>query len=205
MGVTIELNSSTGRREVSLKAVFLAERKVFITGSIDTAAADDIVMQLMWLQQESDDPISIVINSPGGEVTSGLAVYDTIQSITVPIYMYCVGIAASMASLLLAGGQHGRRYILPHSKVMIHEPYLSGGVGGSAGRIQSTAQELLKTQQTFHALMARHTGRIEAEIEKAADHDNFMTAEEAVAFGICDRIVPGPLWVPGADESGAAV
>lgn len=188
MEPTVVLNTSSGRSEVSLRGLNLSGRRIFLTGLIDAGMAERVIMELMWLQEASENPVTIYINSPGGEVNSGLAIYDALQDMKVPVNEVCTGLAASMASLLLAGGQKGRRFILPHSKVMIHEPYLSGGVGGSAGSVQNTAEEMLRTQKTFHEIMARHTGRTPEEIAAASDHDHFMSAEEAIEFGICDRI-----------------
>lgn len=165
-----------------------SDRKIFLFGEIDKDMLYSVTMQLMTLAREEGE-IDIYINSPGGEVNAGLAIYDQLQAVKSPVNIYCIGMAASMAAVLLAGGQKGRRFILPHSKVMIHEPLIDGGVGGSATSIQSTAESIMKTKELTNGLLAKHTGKKIEEINKATDHDNFMTAEEAVAFGLCDKVV----------------
>ena len=145
-------------------------------------------MQLLSLQADGNAEIDIYINSPGGEVNAGLAIYDMIRVCPAPINMYCIGLAASMGALLFSAGEKGRRYILPHSKVMIHEPLIPRGVGGSASSIKSTADSILKTRELLNGILARNTRKTVEEIDKATDHDNFMTAEEAISFGLCDTI-----------------
>lgn len=191
MSRTIAISSSSGTHEMSLDALHLKDRRIFLTGAINMEIANDVIMQLLWLQEESDDPIQIYINSPGGSVYAGLAIYDVLQTMEVDVDIYCVGMAMSMGSLLLAAGQPGHRYIYPHARVMVHAPYITGGVGGNADSIQNTANEMLNTQQTFVSIMAHHTGRTPEEIERAASYDHYMSAEEAVAFGICDQVYGG--------------
>lgn len=188
MGKSVVINSSSGTRELSLESVHLSERRVFLLGEITSQMANDVIMQLLWLQDEGDAPISMYINSPGGDVVSGLAIYDVMQTLEVPVYTYCLGNAVSMASLILTAGQQGQRYIYPHSRVMIHCPYIAGGVGGTAGNIQDAATRLLKTQTTITEIYAAHTGHTIDEVAEAIKYDHFMTAEEAVAFGLCDQI-----------------
>lgn len=189
MKPTIQLHTSSGRQEVSLQALHLGKRRLFLTGSIDDEMADVLIQELLYLAEESQDPIDIYINSPGGSVTSGLAIYDILQTIEAPVNLICIGMAASMAAVLLAGGQKGHRFLYPHSRVMIHAPYLSGGVGGSAGNIQNTATELLRTQRMVNEIVASHSGHTPEEVEKACEYDHYMSAEEAVAFGLCDEIL----------------
>ncbi len=184
----VERESANGIRPVSMVTTLFSDRKIFLFGDIDTDMLYSVTQQLMTLSQE-EGLIKVYINSLGGEVNAGLAIYDQLQAMKVPVNIYCVGMAASMAAVLLAGGQKGHRFILPHSKVMIHEPLIAGGVGGSATSIQSTAESILKTKELTNGLLAKHAGRTIEEINKATDHDNFMTAEEAVAFGICDAVV----------------
>ena len=142
----------------------------------------------MYLEQESSEPVTIYINSPGGQVNAGMVIYDAVQGSRIPINMLCTGMAASMAAVILAGGQPGRRYILKHSKVMIHEPLISQGVGGSATSIQNISESILETKHMVNEILAWHTGRKVDEINKATAYDNYMNAAEAVDFGICDQI-----------------
>lgn len=185
----VEMDSYNGIREVNVYTRHFSKRRIFLNGDIDRNMANDIVAQLMYLQEESEAPISIYINSDGGEINAGLLIYDMIQSMTVPVYMYCTGMAASMAALLLAGGQPGRRFILPHSKTMIHEPLLSGGVGGSATSIRNISDSILETRSIVNGILAKHTGKTIKEVNKATSFDNYMNAEKTVEFGICDKIV----------------
>ena len=185
---SIEVESARGIREVSLRTSCLMDRKVFLTGEIDMDMANDFLVQMLYLQ-ESEEPIDIIINSPGGEVTAGLMVYDLMQSCKCEVNVYCAGMAASMAAILLAGGPEGHRFILPHSKVMIHEPLIAGGIGGSATSIRNISDSILETRKLTNNLLARHTGKTIKEIDKATSFDNYMNAEQAVAFGICDSIV----------------
>ncbi len=186
---TIEVESVNGTREISLYTRHLMNRKVFLTGEINDDSAIEIVSQLMFLQNESDETISIYINSPGGSVNAGLMIMDVIASMKVPVNMYCVGMAASMAAVILASGKKGRRYILPHSEVMIHEPLLSGGAGGSATSIKRKAESILETKDILNSILSAHTGRTVEEIDTATSYDNYMNAKECVEFGICDKIV----------------
>ena len=139
---------------------------------------------------ESSEPIDIYLNSPGGSVNAGMVIYDVIQALEgkVPINIYCIGMAASMGAIILAGGHKGHRYILPHSKCMIHEPLISGGLGGSATSIKKTADSILETKAITNGVLAKHTGKTLEEIDKATAFDNYMNAEESVEFGLCDEI-----------------
>lgn len=179
--------SYQGLREVSLQTKHFTNRKLFLTGEVTEQMSNDFVSELLYLTQ-SPEPIDIYINSPGGSVNAGLVIYDCIQACKVPINMYCIGTAASMGAVILAGGQKGRRFILPHSKVMIHEPLISGGMGGSATTIKRTAESILETKAITNGILAKHTGKTEEEIDEATSFDNFMNAEEALAFGIVDEI-----------------
>lgn len=184
----VEVESNSGVREVNLKTKHLMNRRIFLDDSIDTESANDIISQLMYLREQSNEPIHIIINSPGGSVNDGLMIYDVIQSMDIEVYMYCTGMAASMAAVLLAGGQKGRRYILPHSKVMIHEPLIRDGVGGSATSIKNIAESILQTKEVTNTILAKHTGKTIEEIDKATAYDHYMSAKESVEFGICDKI-----------------
>lgn len=185
----VEVESHNGIREVSIYTRHLSKRRIFLNGEIDRDKANDIVTQLLYLQEESEEPVYFYINSCGGEINAGLLIYDVIQAMTIPVYMYCTGMAASMAALLLAGGQPGRRYILPHSKTMIHEPLLTGGVGGSATSIRNISDSILETRNVVNGILAKHTGKSLREVNKATAFDNYMSAEKSVEFGICDKIV----------------
>ncbi len=178
-----------GKNPVVLQTKLFTDRRLFINGEVTGEMADDFVKQFLYLS-ESDEPVSIYINSPGGSVNAGLVIYDVIQACSgrMPVYMYCTGMAASMGAVILAGGQPGNRFILPHSKVMIHEPLISGGMGGSATSIKRTAESILETKAITNGILQRHTGRTAEEIEKATSFDNFMNAQEAIDFGICDAI-----------------
>lgn len=185
----VEVESHNGVRELSIYTRHLTKRRIFLNGEIDRDTANDIVAQLLYLQEESDEPVFFYINSNGGEINAGLYIYDVLQSLTVPVYTFCTGMAASMAALILAGGQPGRRYILPHSKTMIHEPLLVGGVGGSATSIRNISDSILETRRIVNGILAKHTGKTLKEVDKATSFDNYMNAEKSVEFGICDRIV----------------
>ena len=185
---SIEVESVNGTREVSLTTRHLMNRNVFLQGTIDSDMANQFLSQLLYLEQESEEPVTIYINSPGGEVNAGLVIYDAIQGSNLEINMICTGMAASMAAILLAGGQKGKRYILEHSKVMIHEPLLANGVGGSATSIKNISESILETRKIVNGILAEHTGKSIEEINEATSFDNYMNAKEAIEFGICDAI-----------------
>ena len=185
---SIEVESVNGTREVSLTTRHLMNRNVFLQGTIDSDMANQFLSQLLYLEQESEEPVTIYINSPGGEVNAGRVIYDAIQGSNLAIHMICTGMAASMAAILLAGGQKGNRYILEHSKVMIHEPLLANGVGGSATSIKNISEYILETRKIVNGILAEHTGKSIEEINEATSFDNYMNAKEAIEFGICDAI-----------------
>ena len=184
----VERESVNGIQEVSLYTNAFSNRKMFLFGPIDEKTVYTFTAQMLYLMEDEQSPIDIYINSPGGEVNSGLAIYDLIQSCKAPINMYCIGMAASMGALIFAGGKKGHIFMLPHSKVMIHEPLIPNGVGGSASSIKSTADSILQTRELLNGILAKHTGKTLEEINKATDHDNFMTANEAIEFGLCDKV-----------------
>ena len=185
---SIEVESVNGTREVSLTTRHLMNRNVFLQGPIASDMANQLLSQLLYLEQELEEPVTIYINSPGGEVNAGLVIYDAIQGSNLEINMICTGMAASMAAILLAGGQKGNRYILEHSKVMIHEPLLANGVGGSATSIKNISESILETRKIVNGILAEHTGKSIEEINEATSFDNYMNAKEAIEFGICDAI-----------------
>lgn len=185
--------TSSGIQSLSLDAMLLDKRLVFLSDTITSASVDLVIKQLLFLESmDAREPIKLIINSPGGEVNAGMMLYDQIHGMkNVPIEMYCIEMAASMAAVILAGGKHGR-YILKHSKVMIHEPLISptsGGLCGSASSIAKSAESIMQTKRDLVEILADDTGRSIEDIEKAVAFDNFMSAEEAVSFGICDAIV----------------
>ena len=185
----IEEESSNGVREISLLARHLTNRRLFLSGEVTEEMANNFVSSLLYLA-ESSEPVDIYINSPGGQINAGLIIYDVIQSLdgVLPINIYCTGIAASMAAWILAGGQKGRRFILPHSLCMIHEPLALEGVGGSASSIKQKAESILALREMMNGILAKHTGKTVEEINEATAFDNVMNAEEAVKFGLCDEI-----------------
>lgn len=185
---SIEVESAHGVREVGLETHLLMQRKIFITGEINSNLANHFVAELMYLESESDEPITVYINSYGGEVNAGLLIYDAIQGASVPINMVCAGMAASMAAVIFASGEKGRRGILPHSKVMIHEPLLANGVGGSATSISHISESILETRDLLSSILSKHTNKPVKVINKAISFDNYMDANKAIEFGLCDFI-----------------
>lgn len=183
--------SNSGIQTLPLNSYWLSQRKIFISDSITMESANTAIQQLLFLEcEDKAAPIEIYLSSPGGEVNAGLMLYDQLKGMNnLQIKTYCIGLAASMAAILLAGGQKGNRFILPHSKVMIHEPLILGGVGGSATSIQRTAESIMETKQITTRLLAQDTGKPIDLIEQAISYDNFMNAEQAVEFGICDAVV----------------
>ena len=178
---------SDGAREFDLRTLHLADGVLFIQGRIDASMATQFASCMLMLSRERRDA-RIYLNSEGGEVDAGLMMYDVMQGFPGKLEVFCVGRAASMAALLLAGGQKGRRYVLPHSRVMIHEPLIAGGLGGSASTIERTAKGILEVRDLTNGIVARHTGRTLEEVNRATERDNEMTAAQAVEFGICDEI-----------------
>ena len=178
-----------GARAISIRDKQFTERKLFLLGPVTEEMANDFVSEMMFLAQ-TNEPIDICINTPGGSVVSGLVIYDLIQALNdkIEINIYCTGMASSMGAVILAGGQKGRRYIMPHSKVMIHEPLIQNGMGGSATSIKRTAESILETKAIIDEILVKHTGKTQEEIDEATSFDNFMTAEEAIEFGLCDEI-----------------
>ena len=176
-----------GSRDTDIITQQFKNGRLFLVGPIDHRMAVDFISAMLVRAEEKKDAESI-IDSPGGEISAGLMIYDVLRSYKYKITMYCTGLAASMAAFILAAGQKGRRFILPHSQVMIHEPLISSGFGGSATSIEKSAQGILETKAVLNKILAEHTGRSVNEINKATQDDNFMTSEEAVKFGICDEI-----------------
>ena len=180
--------TARGERAYDIYSRLLKERIVFITGPIEDYGASLLTAQLLFLEAENPKKeIHMYINSPGGVVTAGLAIYDSMQLIRPPVQTFCVGQAASAASLLLMAGKKGERFALPNSRVLVHQP--SASYYGQAADIARHAQEVIKLKHRLNEIYAKHTGRTVAEIEKALDRDTYMTADEAKTFGIIDEIM----------------
>lgn len=179
--------TSRGERAFDIFSRLLKDRIVFITGGVEDGMASLAIAQLLFLESENPKKeIAMYINSPGGYVTSGLAIYDTMQYIRSPVSTVCVGQAASMGSLLLAGGEKGLRVALPNARIMVHQP--SGGFRGPASDIERHAEDILTTKKRLNEIYVKHTGQTYEVIEKTLDRDHFMTAEQAQTFGIVDRV-----------------
>ena len=179
--------TAKGERSYGIYARLLKERVIFLVGQVEEHMANLIVAQLLFLESESPDKdIYLYINSPGGSVTAGMAIYDTMQFIKPQISTVCMGMAASMGAFLLAGGAKGKRYCLPNAKVMIHQPL--GGYQGQASDIEIHANEIIKTKRRMNELLAEHTGQSFDTIARDTDRDNYMTAEQAKEYGIVDDI-----------------
>ncbi|MBI4387867.1 MAG: ATP-dependent Clp endopeptidase proteolytic subunit ClpP [Candidatus Omnitrophica bacterium] len=177
-----------GERAYDIYSRLLKDRIIFIGTPIDDIVANLIIAQILFLQMDNPEKdISVYINSPGGVVTAGLAIYDTMQFVKCDIATFCVGQAASMGALLLAAGRKGKRYALPHSRVMIHQPW--GGAQGSASDIHIQATEILKMKKSLNEVLAKHTGQPIERIEKDTDRDHFLSAEEAHTYGLVDQVI----------------
>lgn len=180
--------SARGERAYDIYSRLLKERVIFVVGPIEDQMANLIVAQLLYLESENPDKdISLYINSPGGSVTAGLAIYDTMQFIQPDVSTLCTGQAASMGAILLAGGGAGKRYGLPHSRVMIHQPL--GAFQGQATDFEIHAREILDVRSRLNKLLASHTGRTEEVIGKDTERDNFMSADESMEYGIIDQVL----------------
>ena len=180
--------SNRGERAYDIFSRLLKERIIFITGPIDDSVATIVTAQLLFLEAENPKKeISLYINSPGGIVTAGMAIYDTMQFIRPPVSTLCIGQAASMGSLLLTAGEKGMRYCLPHSRVMVHQP--SGGFSGQASDIERHAEDIIKIKKRLNDLYVNHTGQTYSTIEKTLDRDYFMDSLEAKKFGIVDAVI----------------
>src|SRR5271169_3151240 len=179
--------SSRGERAFDIFSRLLRERVVFLNGPIDDGVSALICAQLLFLEAENPKKqIDLYINSPGGVVSSGLAIYDTMQYIRSPVSTFCMGMAASMGSFLLMAGEPGKRIALPNARIMLHQP--SGGFSGKASDIERHAEDIIKTKQRLNELYAKHTGQTIETVESVLDRDSFMTAEEAKAWGIVDHV-----------------
>jgi len=181
-------NTGRGERSMDIYSRLLKDRIIFIGTPIDDMVANLVIAQMFFLQME--DPkkdIQVYINSPGGVVTGGMAIYDTMNFLQCDVSTYCIGQAASMATVLLAAGTKGKRFALPNSRVMIHQP--SGGAGGQAADITIAAKEILRWRKTLNEVIAKHTGKTAEQVEKDSDRDYYLSATEAKAYGIVDHVV----------------
>jgi ATP-dependent Clp protease protease subunit len=179
-------------REMTIDELLLENRVVFLVGEINYASAARIMMQMLYLEnQRKGQDINLYINSPGGSVDDTLAIYDTMQFISSEVATYCIGRAYSGGAVLLAAGQAGKRFILPHAKVMIHQPY--GGVTGQTTDIQIQAEQIIKTKQLLNEILARHSGQPVERVAKDGDRDKFFSAEEAKAYGLVDEVFVAPV------------
>jgi len=180
--------TARGERAYDIYSRLLKERLIFVVGPVEDQMANLIVAQLLYLESENPDKdIQLYINSPGGTVSSGLSVYDTMQFVNCDVSTICIGQAASMGALLLGGGAHGKRYALPHSRIMMHQP--SAGYSGQATDIEIHAKEVLELKRRLNEIMARHTGQNVQQVEQDLERDNFMSSAEAVKYGLIDTVL----------------
>ncbi len=186
---TVIEKSHNGERAYDIYSRLLRERIIFLSGPIDDDVANIVIAQLLFLQSEdSKKEISLYINSPGGSVTAGLAILDTMNHIKPEVSTLCVGMAASAASVILSAGSKGKRFILPNAEVMIHQPWSQGG-GGQATDIEIQAKHIIKTRETLNKILAKNTGKPLSQIDKDVERDYYMDAEEAKKYGIVDKIL----------------
>ena len=180
--------TGSGERAYDIYSRLLKDRIVFVGGEIDDDAANAVVAQLLFLQaQDPEKEVSMYINSPGGSVTAGLAILDTMKMVKCPVATYCVGQAASMGAILLASGAKGRRFALPHARIMVHQPW--GGAQGKASDIEITAREILRLKDLLNGILAEAAGKTPDTVVQDTDRDHFMSAEEAKAWGIVDNLL----------------
>ncbi|WP_018466351.1 ATP-dependent Clp protease proteolytic subunit [Calidithermus timidus] len=182
--------TARGERVYDIYSRLLKDRIIFLGTPIDAQVANVVIAQMLFLDaQNPSQEIKLYINSPGGEVTAGLALYDTMQFVKAPVSTICLGMAASFGAVLLAAGTPGRRFALPHAKVMIHQPWVSGGIGGQASDIAIYAEQILKNKQLINNILAKHTKQPAEKIERDTDRDFWMTATEAQLYGLVDQVV----------------
>jgi ATP-dependent Clp protease protease subunit len=185
---TVLEKTPMGERAYDIYSRLLKDRIIFLAGAIDTDVANVIIAQLIFLENEDNKKdITIYVNSPGGHVTAGLAIIDAMNFVKPDVAVVCVGLAASMGAMILSSGAKGKRFVLPHSEVMIHQPL--GGTEGQASDIAIAAEHILKSKQILYKMLAKNTGKTLAQIEKDADRDYYMFAEDAVKYGIVDKLI----------------
>jgi len=196
-------NTGRGERSMDIYSRLLKDRIIFIGTPIDDGVANSVIAQLLFLQME--DPkkdIHLYINSPGGVVTGGMAIYDTINFLQCDVVTYCIGMAASMGTVLLTAGTKGKRFALPNSRVMLHQP--SGGAGGQTADIAIAAKEILRWRTTLNGIIAKHTGKPAEQVAKDSDRDYYMSAHEAKAYGLVDHVVESTREIPTLVRGSAA-
>ena len=187
---TVIEQSGRGERAFDIYSRLLKERIIFLVGPVNDHTANLVVAQLLFLESENPDKdIYFYINRPGGSVTAGMSIYDTMKFIKPDVQTLCLGQAASMGAFLLSAGTKGKRFALPNSRVMIHQPLISGGLGGQASDIEIHARELLKLKEKLNQMLAEHTGKSLEQIERDTDRDNFMSAQEAADYGLIDKVI----------------
>jgi ATP-dependent Clp protease protease subunit len=185
---TVIDKTPSGERVYDIYSRLLEDRIIFLGEAIDSAVANTVVAQMLFLEKaDPKAPITLYVNSPGGHVTAGLAIYDVMQYVKPDVATVCVGLAASMGAVILTGGAKDKRYSLPHSEIMIHQPL--GGAEGQAIDIKIVADNIIKTGKTLYGIIAKHTGKPLEQVEKDCDRDNFMSPEEALAYGLIDKII----------------
>jgi ATP-dependent Clp protease, protease subunit len=185
---TVIDKTPSGERVYDIYSRLLEDRVIFLGDAIDSMVANTVIAQLLFLEkQDAKAPITIYINSPGGHVTAGLAIYDVMQYVKPDVITVAIGMAASMGSVILAGGAKGKRYALPHTEIMIHQPL--GGAEGQATEIRLAAEHILKTGETLYHILAKHTGQPIEKIRQDCDRDNFMDAKQALKYGLIDKII----------------
>lgn len=181
--------SGRGERAYDIYSRLLKERVIFLVGPVNDATANVVVAQMLFLESENPDKdIFLYINSPGGSISAGMSIYDTMNFIKPDVSTLCIGMAASMGAFLLAGGKAGKRFSLPNSRIMIHQPLL-GGLSGQASDIEIHAKELIKTKRLMNELLAKHTGQSVEKIDRDTDRDNFMSADSAKEYGLIDQVL----------------
>lgn len=197
---TVVEQTSRGERAYDIYSRLLGHRVVFLGRPVDADVANLIVAQLIHLESEDPDKdISLYINSPGGEMSSMMAIYDTMQHVRPEVMTACIGMAASAAALLLAAGEPGKRFVLPHARVLIHQPHLTGGLEGQASDIEIHAREIIRQKEEMTAILAHHTGQTPETIARDTDRDRWLTAEQAVEYGLVDSVM-APARIPAGLE-----
>lgn len=182
--------TSRGERSYDIFSRLLNDRIIMLSDQVNDATASLVVAQLLYLEgQDTEKDISLYINSPGGSITSGMAIYDTMQYISCDVSTICIGMAASMGAFLLSAGAKGKRLALPNSEIMIHQPLISGGLSGQCTDIKIHSEHLVRTREKMNRILAENTGRPFEEIERDTERDNFMSAEEAMQYGLIDRVI----------------
>lgn len=185
----VQVKSSNGITLVPVESVLISKRRIFIEGEINEHMACDFVREIMLMTEEDEEkPIDVMLNTGGGEINSGMLIYDVIQSCDTPIRLFCMGKAYRMGALILAGGKNGR-YIMPHGEIMIHEPMLENTVSGFGSSLKTISNSLDETRNQFNELLSRHTGKSVGEIEQFTCCDVYFTPEKSIEFGLCDKVV----------------